>query len=124
MTDETTPLPSTLKKMSIFTDRKARDLKTQPAWIKVTDTTAFGGTTYEVIKNNQADTLKQYATCMVKAVSPYTGEMGDMGDTYWAQVYHGALAEVEGREPTPDELLEWASLSKRAAPDPMEALGL
>ncbi len=118
------PNPSTLKKMSVFTSRKMRDLKTEPAWIKVEDTTAFGGTTYEVMKNNQADTLKEYATCMLRAVSAYTGPMGDMGDTYWAQVYHGKLVQVDGREPTPDELLEWASLSKRAANDPMSALGL
>ena len=116
--------PSTLTKMSVFTSRKMRDLKTQPAWIKVEDSTAFGGTTYEVMKNNQADTLKEYATCMLRAISAYTGSMGDMGDTYWAQVYHGALIEVDGRTPTPDELLEWASLSKRAANDPMSALGL
>ncbi len=123
MTDETTPLPSTLKKMSIFTDRKARDLKTQPAWIEVTDST-FGGTHYYVIKNNQADTIKQYATCFLKAVSAYTGELGDMGDTYWAQVYHGSLLKVDGREPTQAERLEFASLKQRAAADPMEALGL
>ena len=123
MTAATTPLPATLKKMSIFTDRKARDLKTQPAWIEVTDTT-FGGTTYSIIKNNQADTLKQYATCFLLAVSAYTGSMGDMGDTYWAQVYHGTLSKVDGREPTTDELAEWQSLRMRAANDPMEALGL
>ena len=120
---EPAPNPAKLKKMSIFTNRKMRDLDTQPAWITVTDNT-FGGTTYEVMKNNQADTIKQYATCMVKAVSAYTGVHGDMGDTYWAQVYHGTLKLVEGRTPTREELNEWQSLRQRAANDPMEALGL
>jgi len=125
MTDTPSTInPSTLKKMSIFTNRKMRDLKSQPAWIVVFDETAFGGTTYEVMKNNQADTLKEYATCMVRAISPATGELGDMGDMYWAQTYHGMLIEVDGNEPTANELLEWASLSKRAANDPMSALGL
>lgn len=124
MTDtSTTSNPSSLKKMSIFTNRKMRDLKTEPAWIKVTDNT-YGGTTYEIMKNNQADTLKQYASCMLRAISPYTGTMGDMGDTYWAQVYHGTLVEVDGREPTTEELAEWQSLRMRCGNDPMEALGL
>jgi len=123
MTEQAAPLPSTLKKMSIFTDRKMRNLDTQPAWITVEDVT-FGGTTYEVMKNNQADTIKQYATCMVKAVSSYTGPHGDMGDTYWAQVYNGALIKVDGRTPTADERLEFSSLKQRAAADPMAALGL
>ena len=112
-----------LKKMSVFTNRKMRDVtKGEAAWIKVTDST-FGGTTYEVMKNNQADTIKNYASCMVKAVSAYTGEMGDMGDTYWAQVYAGQLVEVDGREPTADELIEWATLKAECAPDPMTAMG-
>ena len=110
-----------IKAMRIFTNRKSRDLKKEPAWIEVTDTT-FGGTTYQVIKNNQADTLAQYATCFLLAVSAYTGSMGDMGDTYWAQVYHGQLSKVDGREPTPEEVHDWAYLQANAGADPLEAL--
>ena len=111
-----------IKKMSIFTNRKMRNLDTEPAWIKVSDQTAFGGTTYEVMKNNQADTLKQYATCMLRAVSPMTGALGDMGDTYWAQVYMGNLELVDGREPTDIEIREWLHLKSMSGPDPLKEL--
>lgn len=111
-----------IKKMSIFTNRKMRNLDTEPAWIKVNDDSAFGGTTYEVMKNNQADTLAEYATCMVKAVSPYTGDFGDMGDTYWAQVYEGDLVLVDGREPTDVEMREWLHLKSMAGVDPLRRL--
>lgn len=122
MTAQPSPSLAAIKKMSVFDSRKMRNLDTQPAWITVEDVT-FGGTTYEVMKNNQADTIKQYATCMVKAVSSYTGPHGDMGDTYWAQIYAGALVKVDGREPTADERVEWATLKALCAPDPMSALG-
>ena len=116
-------MSETIKKMSIFTNRKARDiLGGEPAWITVTDS-SFGGTRYEVMKNNQADTIKPFATCMLRAVSAYTGSMGDMGDTYWAQVYAGELELVDGREPTDDEFVEWATLKATVAPDPMKAMG-
>lgn len=108
-----------IKKMSVFTNRKSRDLKTEPAWIEVSDT-SFGGTTYKVIKNNQADTLAQYATCFLLAVSAYTGSMGDMGDTYWAQVYAGDLVKVDGREPTDIEAREWLHLKSMAGTDPLK----
>lgn len=111
-----------IKKMTIFTNRKMRNLDTEPAWIKVWDMTAFGGTSYEVMKNNQADTTAEYATCMVKAVSPYTGDFGDMGDTYWAQVYKGELIEVDGRTPTDVEAREWLHLKSMVGPDPLKEL--
>lgn len=109
------------KKMDVFTDRKVRDKGTP--WIKVRSQMFGGGTITSVLKNNQADTLKSGASAMCLVVSPATGSFGDMGDTYWTQVYAGELVEVDGREPTLEELEDWMELRHACAPDPMAAMG-
>ena len=67
-----------------------------------------------VLKCNKEDSTAQYASafCVVKTAA--TGSFGDMGDTYWTQVYSGQLVEVDGREPTQYELDEWTFLRMNA----------
>jgi hypothetical protein len=109
------------KKLDVFTNRKARDKDTP--WIRVRSQMFGGETITSVLKNNQADTLSSGASAFCVVVSPATGPLGDMGDTYWAQVYAGELIEVDGVEPTLDELEDWMELQHACAPDPMAAYG-
>ena len=109
------------KKLDVFTDRKARG-KDNP-WIKVKSQMFGGETITSVLKNNQADTLRSGASAFCLVVSPATGSFGDMGDTYWTQVYAGELVEVDGREPTLEELEDWFELRSNVAADPMARTG-
>jgi len=70
----------------------------------------------EVIKNYQLDMTKQYARFMVHSSSDMTGSGRDSGDEYVANVMRGTLVEVMGREPTPEEHTEFASIRNRAIP--------
>lgn len=106
-----------MKAMSVFYvdgkhSRKSREKEN--AYLQL-EGSLFGmpATTY-VLKNNQEDTLSQYASAFCLVVTPATGPYGDMGDTYWEQIYaSGELVKVDGREPTDDERIEWASLRER-----------
>lgn len=65
----------------------------------------------EVIKNYKLDITEQYATFMVRADG---GTGVDIGDEYVANVMRGELVEVLGEKPTPEQLLEYASIRNRA----------
>ncbi len=74
----------------------------------------FGGpATWTVLKTYQKDQTKQYARWFCRVVTPMTGELGDLGDTYVADVLMRSgltLVAVDGRVPTPDEsheVREW-----------------
>jgi len=74
--------------------------------------TMFGGpATFKVLKKYRNDDAAEYSAWFIVATTPATGELGDMGDTYVADVVpHLQLTEVDGREPTNDEKLEVATL--------------
>lgn len=110
------------KKMDVFTDRKVRKM-TEVPWLKVRSQMFGGETITSVLKNNQADTLKSGASAFCLVMSPATGPLGDLGDTYWTQVYAGQLIEVDGREPTLEEFEDWFELGNIVAEDPMAVLG-
>jgi len=110
------------KKMDVFTDRKVRR-KNEVPWLKVRSQMFGGETITSVLKNNGADTLRSGASAFCLVVSPATGPLGDLGDTYWTQVYNGQLIEVDGREPTLEEFEDWFELGLHVAEDPMAAMG-
>ena len=74
--------------------------------------TMFGGeATFSILKKYKNDDAAEYSAWFLVAVTVATGELGDMGDTYITDiVLHFNLTEVDGREPTVDELLEVESL--------------
>jgi hypothetical protein len=103
------------KAMSVFYvngkhSRKAR--KHDETAYLVVKSTPFGmESTTKVLKNNQEDTTGQYASAFCLVTTAATGAFGDMGDTYWSQIYLGELHSVDGRPPTSDELMEWGTLA-------------
>lgn len=69
---------------------------------------ARAGWTWKVLKAWQNDNAKPYARWFTAVSSPHTWGGYDMGDTYVADVVlYGRLVEVDGREPTAEELA-WA----------------
>lgn len=84
------------------------------AWCKTLDNRT--GTVREVLKAYKADGSEPYARWKVKAYGPMTGgeSMADYGDEYVANVTNAELIEVEGREPTREELEEWHNLRHTA----------
>lgn len=80
-----------------------------------------GDWTWQVYKSWQVHDDKPYARWFCRVVTPMTGELGDLGDVYVTDVIrYGQLVEVDGREPTNDELKEVTSLltSAMIAADP------
>lgn len=67
----------------------------------------------EVIKNYKLDMTEQHAAFMVRADG---GAGVDIGDEYVANVMRGELVKVLGETPTPEQLLEYASIRNRAVP--------
>ena len=65
----------------------------------------FGGpATFKVLKKYKNDDAAQYSAWFIVAATPATGSLGDMGDTYVADVVpHLDLTEVDGRPPTTEE---------------------
>ena len=94
-----------------FTGKKTRNIDStddQPY-----ATFRAGDWTWYVLKSWQGDEAKLYARWLCKVVTPYTGEMGDIGDTYVTDVVLEAeLVAVDGREPTGQELDEVAELRR------------
>ena len=66
----------------------------------------------QVIKNYKLDMTAQYAAFMVHSFHD-AGYGRDTGDEYIANVMRGELVKVMGREPTPEEHLEYASIRNR-----------
>ncbi len=74
--------------------------------------TMFGGlATFSVLKKYRNDDAGEYSAWFIVAVTVATGELGDMGDTYVRDVVlYLDLTEVDGREPTDEELAEVETL--------------
>jgi len=83
----------------------------------------FGGpANWKVLKKYANDDSKQYARWFMQVTTVATGPLGDMGDTYVADVLAGAeLAQVEGREPTQEELDQITELRVAIAKQPAGA---
>lgn len=91
-----------------FIDKKSKD---NPPYAVFTGTMFGGPATYKVLKKYKNDDSAEYAAWFVVAVTPATGELGDMGDTYVKDVVSSFdLSEVDGRDPTVEEFAEIASL--------------
>ena len=80
---------------------KFRDVtKGEKPYLKLEDkNNAFGPTTFEVLKAYQKDPNQPYARVMVRAISPMTGSLGDMGDAYWGDV----TGEIVYRDPVVED---------------------
>ena len=74
--------------------------------------TMFGGpATFSVLKKYRNDDAAEYSAWFIVAVTVATGSLGDMGDTYVRDVVpYLSLTEVDGRDPTSDELAEVETL--------------
>jgi hypothetical protein len=74
--------------------------------------TMFGGpATYKVLRKYKNDDSAEYAVWFMVVVTPATGEIGDMGDTYVKDVVTNFdLSKVDGRDPTVKEFAEIAAL--------------
>ena len=109
------------KGLSWITDKKAR-FKGVP-WLKVKGPVMHGEVmNRELIKIYNKDLTEQYARGMVRAWMGDDVEhtdahaMVDYGDEYIANIMQGELVEVMGREPTAEEMTEFASIRNRAVP--------
>jgi hypothetical protein len=77
---------------------------------------ASQGWTWKVLKSWQNDDNKPYARWFVAVRSPMTYGSFDMGDTYVRDIVLNAhLIEVDGREPTVEELDEVDQLRHKLA---------
>lgn len=92
-----------LKRPSWMTDKKAHY---DDPWCQVF-IDIFGGMTTTVLKYYANDCTKVGARFFVRAVSSATGELGDLGDEYCANVFKSDLVMVHGRPATDDEKREW-----------------
>lgn len=74
--------------------------------------TMFGGpATFKVLKKYANDDGAQYSRWFIAAETPATFGSYDMGDTYVTDVVmYLSLTEVEGREPTTEELMQIVGL--------------
>lgn len=85
-----------------FIGKKARD-KDNP-YAVFTGNMFGGAATFSVLKKYRNDDAGEYSAWFIVAVTPATGSMGDMGDTYVTDVVpHLSLTEVDGRTPTQEE---------------------
>lgn len=105
----TTPSKTT-KRPSWMTDKKAH---WDDPWCQVF-TDVFGGLTTQVVKYYSNNCTAAGARFMVKAVSPATGDLGDMGDEYCANVFKGDLVMVLGEPATDEQKREWLHLRSMA----------
>lgn len=92
-----------------FIGKKAVDVETPYA---VFTGTMFGGpATFKVLKKYKNDDAAQYSAWLIAAETPATYGSYDMGDTYVADVVKFlSLTEVDGQEPTPEQLAQVAEL--------------
>ena len=92
-----------------FIGKKAVDVDSPYA--EFTGTLFGGDATFKVLKKYKNDDAAQYSAYLIAAETPATYGSYDMGDTYVADVVlHLSLTEVDGREPTPEELAQVADL--------------
>lgn len=85
-----------------------------------------GGFEYRVLKTYQNDDSKDFARWFLATKSPYTYGSLELGDGYVRDVVlHAELTQVDGREPTEEELGEVFQLRMKLMNkvDPMTALG-
>ena len=100
-----------------FLGKKVRDQDTPYA--EFTGQMFGGPANWKVLKKYANDDSKQYARWLMLVTTVATGGLGDMGDTYVADVLVGAeLAQVDGREPTQDELDQITELRAVIAQNP------
>ncbi len=93
-----------------FIGKKARAIGETP--YAVFTGNMFGGpATFNVLKKYKNDDAAEYSAWFIQAITPATGNNGDIGDTYITDVVpHLSLTEVDGRVPTQEEFAAIAKL--------------
>ncbi len=100
-----------------FIGKKARAIGETP--YAVFTGNMFGGpATFNVLKKYKNDDAGQYSAWFIQAITPATGSIGDLGDTYITDVVpHLDLTEVDGRKPTTEEFAQIGKLRSALVSD-------